>query len=74
MAPMYAMYDVRLMQVSLYDTITEMALSSRAYRYKAGMTRRPNQQLKWLLPAVLAAQVSACVVGVVRASGDVKER
>ena len=46
-------------QVSLMDAITETALSSRPYRYKPSMTRRPNQQLKWLLPLVVAGQVGA---------------
>jgi len=42
--------------VSLMDTITGMATAKRAYRYRPGLTRRPNQRFKWMLPFVLAAQ------------------
>jgi len=44
-------------QPSLIGSMTDMALGRRAYRYKPSMTRRPNAQLKWLMPFVAAAQV-----------------
>lgn len=37
--------------------MTDMAVAKRAYRYKPSMTRRPNAQLKWLMPFVAAGQV-----------------
>jgi hypothetical protein len=48
-----------LPQVCLLDAISEVTLSSRPYRYHPRLTRKPNQQFKWLLPFVLAGQVCA---------------
>ncbi|KAJ9506779.1 hypothetical protein QJQ45_002996 [Haematococcus lacustris] len=42
--------------VSLVNAITDIALGQRPYRFRPGMTRRPNQQFKWLMPFVLASQ------------------
>ncbi|KAF5835650.1 TOC34f [Dunaliella salina] len=41
---------------SLIGSMTDMAMGRRAYRYKPSMTRRPNAQLKWLMPLVAAGQ------------------
>ncbi len=55
---MCARVRVYRLQVSLMHTINDVALASRPYRYRSSLTRRPNQQLKWLLPLVVAGQVS----------------
>jgi hypothetical protein len=51
-----------LPQVCLLDAISEVTLASRPYRYHPRLTRKPNQQFKWLMPFVLAGQVSILVL------------